>query len=105
MLGVLGSGMALVAMGVAAGLAASLAVAGLLKSLLFGVSGHDAATYGIAVALLVCAVPPSTCHSAFDGSASVPSGTSTTLSEPNSLENQTGAAQASENANALVGIA
>ena len=54
MLGVLGGGMALVAMGVAAGLAASLAVAGLLKSLLFGVSGHDAATYGIAVTLVVC---------------------------------------------------
>ena len=47
--------MTLVAIGSAIGLAGSLAVAGLLNSLLFGVGAHDVATYA-AVIVLVAAV-------------------------------------------------
>jgi predicted permease len=53
LLGVLASGMALVASGVALGLAASMAIAKLLQSMLFGVSGRDYATYGAVMALVV----------------------------------------------------
>jgi ABC-type antimicrobial peptide transport system permease subunit len=53
LLGVLASGMALVAAGAALGLAASMAIARLLQSMLFGVSGRDYATYGAVMALVV----------------------------------------------------
>jgi len=52
---VLGSGMALVAIGTTVGLAASVAIANVLKSMLFGVSARDLATYA-AVAALVALV-------------------------------------------------
>jgi len=51
--GVLGSGMLMVAVGVALGLGASLAVARLLKGMLFGVSARDAATYAVVIVLVV----------------------------------------------------
>jgi ABC-type antimicrobial peptide transport system permease subunit len=53
MLRVLASGMAVVAIGLAVGLAASAAIANVLKSMLFGVSGWDLATYGTVAALVV----------------------------------------------------
>jgi predicted permease len=52
---VLGEGMRLAMLGVAVGLAAGLALARVLKSLLFGVGPHDPATF-VAVALLLVAV-------------------------------------------------
>jgi putative ABC transport system permease protein len=55
MRGILGQGMALVSIGVALGLVASQLTAGLLKSMLFGVSTRDVATY-IAVVLGVALV-------------------------------------------------
>jgi len=55
MAAVLGSGMMLVAVGVALGLASTLAAVGLLRSMLFGVSARDTATYA-AVVVLVAAV-------------------------------------------------
>jgi predicted permease len=53
MLRVLASGMVLVGIGLAVGLAASMAVANVLESMLFGVSGRDFATYGAVAALVV----------------------------------------------------
>ncbi len=50
---VLGSGMRVVLMGALAGLAGALALTGLLKSLLFGVAPHDAATFATAPIILV----------------------------------------------------
>jgi predicted permease len=55
MRGILGQGMALVSIGVALGLVASQLAAGLLKSMLFGVSTRDVATY-VAVVLGVALV-------------------------------------------------
>ena len=61
--GVLRGGMALVAAGTAIGLAVTLAAAGALEKLLFGVSPHDPVVYGgvvaavAAVALLANAIP------------------------------------------------
>ena len=52
MAGVLGNGMVLVAAGAGLGLGGSLAVVGLLKSMLFGVSARDSATYAAVVALV-----------------------------------------------------
>ncbi len=60
---IVGQGMWLVALGVASGLLASLALTRLLKSLLFGVSGTDGLTFTAtaallaAVALLACWIP------------------------------------------------
>jgi putative ABC transport system permease protein len=60
---VIRQGMSLVLIGVAIGLAASLAVSQLLKSFLFGLSAADPMTFGIiplllaAIALLACCVP------------------------------------------------
>jgi putative ABC transport system permease protein len=60
---VIRQGMSLVFIGVAIGLAASLAVAQLLKSFLFGLSAADPMTFGMiplllaVVALLACYVP------------------------------------------------
>ncbi|HMC60549.1 MAG TPA: FtsX-like permease family protein, partial [Candidatus Solibacter sp.] len=60
---VLGSGMRTVLAGAAVGMGGALALAGLLKSLLFGVKVHDAATFAavpvvlIAVALLAAYLP------------------------------------------------
>jgi putative ABC transport system permease protein len=60
---VLGSGMKLAALGVAIGVAAALALAGLVASMLFGVTPFDPASYGLtaadllAVAALACYVP------------------------------------------------
>ena len=53
MLRVLASGMVLVAIGPAVGLAASMAVANVLESMLFGVSSRNVATYGAVAALVV----------------------------------------------------
>ncbi len=53
MLRVLAGGMVLVAIGLAVGLAASMVVANVLESMLFGVSGRDFATYGAVAALVV----------------------------------------------------
>jgi ABC-type antimicrobial peptide transport system permease subunit len=52
---ILGEGMRLAMLGVAVGLATALAMARVLKSLLFGVGPHDPATF-VAVALLLVAV-------------------------------------------------
>jgi len=60
---VLGSGMRTVLAGAVAGMGGALALTGLLKSLLFGVKAHDAATFAaapvvlIAVALLAAYLP------------------------------------------------
>jgi putative ABC transport system permease protein len=60
---VVGRGMALTLMGIAVGLAASLALTRLMRSLLFSVSPHDPATFISAtlllaiVALLACYLP------------------------------------------------
>ncbi len=51
---VLAGGMALVAAGMAIGLAASMAVANVLGSMLFGVSSRDLTTYAAVTALVVC---------------------------------------------------
>jgi len=59
----MGSGMRLVLAGAVAGMGGALALTGLLKSLLFGVKAHDAATFAavpvvlIAVALLAAYLP------------------------------------------------
>jgi len=54
MIRVLAGGMVLVALGLAVGVAASLAVANVLESMLFGVSGRDLATYLAVAALVAC---------------------------------------------------
>jgi putative ABC transport system permease protein len=51
---VLGQGMALTLVGLAAGLAAAFALARLLASLLYGVSPGDPATYILVAVLLAC---------------------------------------------------
>ncbi len=53
MLRVLAGGTVLVGIGLIVGLAASMAVANVLESMLFGVSGRDFATYGAVAALVV----------------------------------------------------
>ncbi|HVH58180.1 MAG TPA: FtsX-like permease family protein, partial [Vicinamibacterales bacterium] len=50
---VLGSGMKLASLGVVIGIAAALALAGLVASMLFGVTPFDPASYGVTVALLL----------------------------------------------------
>jgi hypothetical protein len=52
---VIGGGLRLVAIGSALGLAGSLSLMRLLRTLLFGVTPHDVSTYAAVVALL-CAV-------------------------------------------------
>jgi putative ABC transport system permease protein len=60
---VVGQGMAVALIGVSLGLAAALAVTRLMKSLLFGVTATDPATFAgvaallAAVALLACYIP------------------------------------------------
>ncbi|BAC90368.1 ABC transporter permease [Gloeobacter violaceus] len=58
---VVGQGMALALVGIALGLAASLAVARLLTGLLFGVSAADPATY-VALSVLLCGVALVACY-------------------------------------------
>jgi putative ABC transport system permease protein len=50
---VLGSGMKLASLGVVIGIAAALALAGLVASMLFGVTPFDPASYGVTAALLL----------------------------------------------------